>query len=247
MAKQPKDTKTNQTGGAGSAEKPPGKLKQIRLIAGLVHKRSPKSIPIAFAVGFGVLALFVAVIILTGSPWYWYPMAVATAFLVGFYMFSRSAQRVQYSLLEGHLGGGGMILENMRGNWSVSLGVNANRTMDVVHRVVGRPGVLLVGEGDPQRLKPLLAAEKKRVARVAHQAPIYEFQVGTHEEQVPVSKIQRRIFKLPRNLNKAEIAELNYRLKALPPPMQMPKGPMPKGAKTPKMPTPKSQGGGRGD
>jgi len=32
------------------------------------------------------------------------------------------------------------------------------------------------------------------------------------------------------------VSDLNYRLKALQPSMQMPKGPMPKGARMPKMP-----------
>ena len=127
----------------------------------------------------------------------------------------------------------------MRGNWTVTPAVTANRNMDVVHRAVGRPGVILVGEGAPSRLGGLLAAEKKKTARVAHDVPIFEFQVGNGEGQIPVRQLQRKIMRLPRNLRPAAVSDLNSRLKALQPAMQMPKPPLPKGARQPRMPRPR--------
>src|SRR3712207_8461572 len=56
--------------------------------------------------------------------------------------------------------------------------------LDAVHRVLGRPGVILVGEGSPSRVRPLLAQEKKRLARIAGDAPIYDVLVGDDEGQV---------------------------------------------------------------
>ncbi|HZE14542.1 MAG TPA: DUF4191 family protein, partial [Mycobacterium sp.] len=108
--------------------------------------------------------------------------------------------------------------------------------MDVVHRAVGRAGVVLVGEGVPSRVAALLANERKRTERVAHGVPIHEFQVGNGAGQIPVSKLQRKLTTLPRTLKPAAVSDLNYRLKALQPSMQMPKGPLPKGARMPKMP-----------
>jgi len=131
------------------------------------------------------------------------------------------------------------VLQSMRGNWTVTPAVTANRNMDVVHRAVGRPGVILVGEGVPTRVAGLLAAEKKKTARVAHEVPIFEFQVGNGEGQIPVKQLQRKIMRLPRNLRPAAVSDLNYRLKALQPSLQMPKGPLPKGARQPKMPRPR--------
>ncbi|MBB4930790.1 hypothetical protein F4561_001610 [Lipingzhangella halophila] len=241
MAKQPKDTKNAPAAdakGAGGEKKAPGRIKQIGLVAKVVHQQSPKSIPIAVGVALLVLALAVLGGLLTGTLLYWIAMGVPIAFLAGFVVFTRSAQRIQYKMLEGQLGGGMAVLENMRGNWTVEPGVTGSRQMDVVHRVVGRPGVILVGEGAPDRLRGLIASEKKRVARVAYNTPIYDLQVGNGEGQVQISKLQRSLTKLPRNLNKAETSELRYRLKALPASMQMPKGPMPKGAKMPKGPKP---------
>ncbi|WP_150242583.1 DUF4191 domain-containing protein [Nocardiopsis quinghaiensis] len=224
----------NTAQGKDGAEKQPGRLKQIGMVAKVVHQQSPRSIPLAVSAAVVILAVFVGIGLWTGSWILWPLTGLPVAFLVGFIIFTRSAQRVQYKMLDGRLGAGMAILENMRGNWSVEPGVAANKQMDVVHRVVGRPGVVLVGEGDPHRLKPLIAGEKKRVSRVANDTPIYDFKVGNGEDQVPVSKLQRKLVKLPRNLDKAGTAELNYRLKALPAKMQMPKGPMPKGAKMPR-------------
>jgi hypothetical protein len=82
----------------------------------------------------------------------------------------------------------------------------------------------------------LLASERKKTERVAHGVPIHEFQVGNGEGQIPVSKLQRKITTLPRALRQPAVADLNYRLKALQPTMQMPKGPLPKGARAPRMP-----------
>lgn len=237
MAKKPKDSKSGPADSAkGGGAEQPGKLKQIRMVAKVVHQQSPKSIPIAVGVAAGVLALAVLIALLTGSWLYPLLLGVPVALLAGFIVFTRSAQQIQYRMLDGQLGAGMAILQNMRGDWTVEPGVNANRNMDIVHRAVGRPGVVLVGEGDPGRLKSLISAERKRVMRVAYDTPIYDVQVGNGEGQVKVAELQKRILKLPRNLDKPRVAELRYRLKALPTAVQTPRGPMPKGVKMPKPP-----------
>jgi hypothetical protein len=111
--------------------------------------------------------------------------------------------------------------------------------MDVVHRAVGRPGVVLVGEGSATRLPSLLAAEKKRIARVAYDIPIYDIQVGNGEGQIPIRRLQRQVMKLPRNLRSSAVSDLNYRLRALPASLQAPKGPIPRSGRPPKMPRPR--------
>jgi hypothetical protein len=154
-------------------------------------------------------------------------------------VFGRFAQSAQYSAIAGQPGAAAAILQSMRGNWTVTPAISANRNMDVVHRSVGRPGVVLIGEGSPSRLPSMLAAEKKRIARVAHDVPIYDIQVGDEAGQVPIRKLQRQIMKLPRNLKPDAVNDLNHRLKALPQSLQMPKGPLPKTGRMPKAPRPK--------
>lgn len=216
-----------------------GRLKQMRLVAGLVNRQNRKAMPITVGSAVGIIVVFVLVGLLTGTAPFLIPLGVLLGLLTGMILFGRFAQKAQFAAIEGQPGAAAAVLQNMRGNWTVTPAVTANRNMDVVHRAVGRPGVILVGEGAPSRLTGLLAAEKKKTARVAHDVPIFEFQVGNDEGQIPVSQLQRKIMRLPRNLRPAAVSDLNYRLKALQPSMQMPKGPLPKGVRQPKMPRPK--------
>src|SRR5215470_9746601 len=218
-----------------------GRLKQIRMVAGLIRKSNPRALPIIFGSGLGVMAILIVVGLLTGLAPLLIPFGVLLGVLVIMILFGRFAQAAQYSAIEGQPGAAAAVLENMRGNWPVTPAIAANRNMDVVHRVVGRPGVILVGEGSPNRLASLLAAEKKRVARVAYEVPITEFQVGDGEGQVPISKLQRKIMRLPRNLKPAAVSDINHRLKALQPSLQAPKGPIPRNIRQPKMPRPKAR------
>ena len=224
-----------------SAEDPAkvGRLKQIRMVASLVNKQNPKALPIVFGSAAAIIVVFVLVGLLTGLAGFLIPLGLLLGLATGMFLFGRFAQGAQYSAIEGQPGAAAAVLQSMRGNWTVTPAVTANRNMDVVHRAVGRPGVVLVGEGAPSRLAGLLAAEKKKTARVAHDVPIYDFQVGNEEGQIPVSKLQRKVMRLPRTLRPTAVSDLNSRLKALQPSMQMPKGPLPKGVRQPKMPRPR--------
>ncbi|WP_067911371.1 DUF4191 domain-containing protein [Actinomadura rubrobrunea] len=221
------------------AQERPGRFQQIRLVARVVRQANPKALPIVFASALGTLVVVILIGLVVGSLWFFIPLALLSAAAVGMIVFGQMAQRAQYKLIAGQPGAAAAILKNMRGNWTVTEAVAGNRNLDMVHRVVGRPGVILVSEGPPNRVGSLLGAEKKRIARAAQQVPIYDVQVGSAEGQIPIDKLQRHLMKLPRNLTKAQTRELNDRLQALPRSMQMPKGPIPKGVRMPKGPKPK--------
>jgi len=217
----------------------PGRFRQIRMVAKLVHQSNPKALPIVFASALGTLALFVVLGFFISSLWFMIPLGIMAAIIVGMVVFGQMAQKTQYKLLEGQIGAAYGVLDTMRGNWVVTPAVAGNRNMDVVHRVVGRPGVILVSEGPSSRVGSLLGAEKKRISRVAASVPIYDFQVGNEEGQIPLSKLQSTIMKLPRNLDKAQLNDLNDRLRALPTKPAMPSGPMPRNVRMPKAPRPR--------
>ena len=217
-----------------------GRLKQIRMVAKLVNRQNKRALPITFGAAVGVIVVFVLLGLATGLAALLIPLGVLIGVITAMVLFGRFSQQAQYSAIDGQLGAAAAILQSMRGDWTVTPAVTANRTMDVVHRAVGKKGVILVGEGSPQRVSGLLAAERKKTERVAHGVPITEFQVGADEGQIPIGKLQREIVKLPGQLKPAAVSDLNYRLKALQPTMQAPKGPMPKGARQPKMPRPRS-------
>jgi len=216
-----------------------GRLKQLRMVARLVNQQDKRALPITIGSGVGVIVVVVLIGLFTGTLAFLIPLAVLLGLLTMMVLFGRFSQSAQYAAIDGQLGAGAAVLQQLRGDWSVTPAVAGNRTMDVVHRAVGRAGVVLVGEGVPARVSALLAAERKKTERVAHGVPVHEFQVGNGEGQIPVRKLQRKIMTLPRVLRPAAVSDLNYRLKALQPSVQMPKGPMPKGARQPRMPKPR--------
>jgi Domain of unknown function (DUF4191) len=218
-----------------------GRLRQIGMVAGILRKSNPKAMPIVIGIWLAGIAVGVLLGLLIGGL----PIFIPLGFLVGLtgamVAFGRFAQGAQYAAIAGQPGAAAAILQSMRGNWTVTPAIAANRNMDVVHRSVGRPGVILVGEGSPSRLPSLLAAEKKRVSRVALDVPIYDIQVGDEPGQIPIKKVQKHIMKLPRNLKGPAVLDLNNRLKALPQSLQMPKGPMPRSGRMPRAPRPKTR------
>jgi hypothetical protein len=177
------------------------------------------------------LVLF-AVGLLIGQQWFLLPTGILLGVLIAVIIFGRRVQKNVYSKATGQPGAAGWALDQMRGQWRVTQAVAGTTQLDAVHRVIGRPGVILVAEGAPHRTKNLVAQEKKRVSRIVGQVPIYEISVGEEEGQVPLAKLQRHVTKLPRNIDKSQMDTVEKRLAALanrggP---AIPKGPVPKGA-----------------
>jgi hypothetical protein len=229
----------NKAAGAGQDPASMGRLQQLKFVAGMVRRANPRALPVVALAGLGVLALCVVIGLLTGLLPVLVPVGVFGGLAVAMIIFGRYAQSAQFSAVEGQPGAAAAIVQGMRGGWTVTPAVAGNRNLDIVHRAVGKPGVVLLGEGSPSRLPGLLAAEKKRISRVAMDVPIYDFQVGNEEGQIPVRKLQRKLMRLPRNLKGQAVAELNYRLKALPQSLQAPKGPVPRSGRMPKPPRPR--------
>ena len=162
------------------------------------------------------------------------PLGVVLGALVAFIVFGRRAQKSVFSKAEGQTGAAAWALDNLRGKWRVTPGVAATGHFDAVHRVIGRPGVIFVAEGSPARVKPLLAQEKKRTARLVGDVPIYDVIVGNEEGQVPLGKLERHLTRLPANITNKQMDSLESRLTALGTrsgAAQMPKGPLPTAAK----------------
>ena len=104
----------------------------------------------------------------------------------------------------------------------------------MVHRVVGRPGIILVGEGTPA-VRQLLIDEKRKMERFIPGIHIVDLVVGDEPGQVKLRKLQKTIKKLPKKLSKSQLREVRNRVKAIGGmSMPIPKGPLPKGAKVPR-------------
>ncbi len=218
-------------------EKKDGRLKQIWLVYKMTRK-SDKRIGLVL-LGVFLLAAAIAFGLFSLVPGGWV-FDVITAVLVGvlsvLIVFGRRAQRAQYAQIEGQPGAAAAGLSTLKRGWKVEPAIAFNKNQDLVHRVVGPPGIVLVGEGNPHRLKSLLATERRSHERVASEAPIYDVVSGDSEGAVPVSKLARHITKLGRNIKPAEMTDILQRLKALDANrsnIPIPKGPMPTTSRAP--------------
>ena len=198
------------------------------------RKEDKRLLPYMIGLFVVVVAVFVGLGFAFGSLWLFLPLGIVLGLLGAFILFGRRVQRSVYTKAEGQPGAAGWALGNMRGQWRVQQAVSGTSHLDAVHRVIGKPGVILVAEGSPTRVKSLLAQETKKAARVVGDTPIYEIVVGNDDGQVPLSKLEKHINKLPKNINAKRMDTLEGRLAALgskAPGPGMPKGPMPAGAK----------------
>ncbi|MDK6260946.1 DUF4191 domain-containing protein [Corynebacterium frankenforstense] len=178
----------------------------------------------------------------TGGKWFLLVIGLMLGVLAALWVMTRRIESSVYDKAQDSPGAAGWALENMRNTvgvvWFTKTSVAMTTHLDAVHRVVGVPGIVLVGEGEPHRLKPLMAQQKRRLNRLVGGVPVYEIFVGDGEDQVPLKRLQREMIKLPRNYKKDDVYPINARIEAMDnhgaganPMAGLPKGPLPKGAK----------------
>ncbi|OON77712.1 DUF4191 domain-containing protein [Streptomyces tsukubensis] len=214
-----------------------GRLKQIALTYKMTRRADKKLDLVIAAVGIVTLGVVLAIGFLIGHPVYLGILGFLLAVLAMAIVFGRRAEHAAFSQMEGQPGAAAAVLENVGRGWTTTAAVAMNRSQDVVHRAVGKAGIVLVAEGNPNRVKALLAAEKRKMARVVSDVPVHDIMVGDGEGQVPLKKVRTTLLKLPRVLTGPQVTQTNDRLRAmgdLMKNMPLPKGPMPKGARMPR-------------
>ena len=172
-----------------------------------------------FLPGSGVIGLVIAVV-----------GGLMLGLLLALVVFGRRAQKSAYRQMEGRPGAAGQALGTLRRGWKTDPMIAFNKQQDVVHRVVGPPGIVLVGEGNPNRLRGLLTNERRKHERVASEIPIHEVVCGNGEGEVPLPRLVKHITKLGKNVKPADLTDVLNRLKALDASrsnIPLPKGPVP--------------------
>ncbi len=215
---------------AGSAppkeKKPRGqRLAQLKQVYGLARRGNPRiGLWMALA-ALGILLVGVAVGYAVGHPIYAAFIALPLALLAAVLLMSRQAERTAYSTLDGQPGAGGAALQGLKKGWSYQqepIAVDGGRTANLqnaamVYRAVGRPGVVLIGEGPAGRAERLLQAEQRKVGRLVPNVPITTYRVGTGsgENVVTTRDLVVRMGKMKNVLTKQEVAAVDKRLRAL--------------------------------
>ena len=218
------------------AEKDPSKpsrLKQILQSYQMTKKSDPRiglillgTFVLAAAAGFALVYL-----LLRGGSLV-FPIALGVLFgILGvLIVFGRRAQAAALGQIEGQPGAAAAALGMLRRGWKTDPAIAFTKQQDVLHRLVGPPGIVLIGEGNINRLKPLMAAERRKHERVASETTLHEIYVGDGPGEVPLRKLVRHVSKLGRNLKPAQMTDVLARLKALDANrsnIPLPKGPVP--------------------
>src|SRR3954470_6411105 len=155
-----------------------GCLGQLKAVYSITRQRDPR-LPLWLA-GSALIPIAIGVVLglLVGPVWLGAPILVLLGFVIAPNVFSRRVKRTAFAELEGKPGAAAGVIERMRGDWRVTPAVQGNREQDVVHRVVGRPGIVIIAEGHGRGPRDLLANEVRRVRRVAGDYPVRDIVVG---------------------------------------------------------------------
>jgi len=174
----------------------------------------------SWAIGIGVGAA-------VDHPVYFAFISLPLAALLTLLFFTRQAGTAAYAAIDGQIGAGASVLMAIRKGWTTTPAVAVARNQDMVHRSVGRAGIVLTGEGS-QSVRQMMADEKKKAERFAPGVPVIEILVGKEDGRIPIQKLQRHMRRLPKKLSAHQMREVRARLKAVGGmSMPIPKGPMP--------------------
>lgn len=211
--------------------KNPGAITRIKQTYQITKQADPKIGKILLG-SFLIVAvvIFGVTFALYRNPVFPAVFGILCGLLATLIVFSRRVQTSHIAQVEGKPGGAASVLGMLRKGWKVEPAIGFTKQQDVVTRVVGPPGIVLVGEGNPNRLKPLMASERRKHERVASETPIHEVYVGNGEGQVPLKRLNKHVTKLGRDLKPAQMTDVLQRLRALDAnrsKMPVPKGPMP--------------------
>lgn len=207
-------------------------LKRLPLVFKFTAKRDKWFVPLTIAAV--VVALGLTALVAVWAGWFAIPFGLMLILLAMLIVLNLRANRAFMVEAEGQPGAAAGIVENMRGDFRVTPALASTTQMDFVHLVICRGGVVLLGEGNPSRVRGLINQERRRLQKVIGSADLRDFMVGNDEGQVPLRKLRMTLLKLPRTLGPKDVAALDKRIKALTSRPQLPKGAIPKNMRPPK-------------
>lgn len=208
----------------------PGRIAQLWQLYKLTAKTDKKAAPIAIGTFFAI-AIIAAVIAILSNSIFGYVvyglLGLVIAGLTGLIVMSRRAEVVAYNRIENQPGAVGAVLDNgFRAGWITSsqpVAINP-KNKDLVYRIVGPAGIVLIGEGHGSSLQALVNDEKRKLNKIAHGVPTHVLMVGTEANQVRLATLKKTVFKLKRSLNRRDIRNVDNRLNSMGMNLAIPKG-----------------------
>ena len=164
-----------------------------------------------------VIALFLLLAFLTNTSWIgWLVVGIMGSITAALALLSFLARRALYAQVEQTTGAVKVALSQIQRGWIIpEQPVAFTREQDLVWRIVGRPGIVLISEGPASRVRALLNTESKRVTKIMRNVPIHQIQVGHDEGQVALKDLQRELRRLKNVLTAEEVPQVSARINAL--------------------------------
>jgi uncharacterized membrane protein YeaQ/YmgE (transglycosylase-associated protein family) len=212
--------------------KKPGRIAQMWKVFQMTRRYEPSITWIMLLSLLGPVVIGVAAALLFDGGVFGWILWILTGLLAGvliaLIVLGRKAEKAAYQQIEGQPGAVGAVIKNaLRRSWTCTempVAVSP-KTQDAVYRVIGRGGVVLIGEGPQSRTKRLVLDEERKVKKVLPNVAVIHVFVGPDEDSVPLYKISSRLLKLKPTLNKREVLAVSRRLASLQAsPVGIPKG-----------------------
>ncbi len=207
-----------------------GRIRQIKRAYQLTHEYD-KMLPLWIWGSWALtIVIFVVIGYFTRQLIFLAIIGVMIGMLVAMIILVQRTKKATYKRHMGQAGSAEVALSFLPKQWVSKPVIAATRQRDAIHRTLGPGGLVLIGEGEPGRLKPLLASEVKKHERVAYGVVVTTVIMGDKPGQVPLDKLADHIRKLPKTLQPNQVTDVKLRLRALDavrPPIPLPKGPMP--------------------
>ena len=221
--------------------KEPGRIRQIIDVLVLVIKRDRLALLWLILGTFGPIAAGIAFAIMaTGGEPISFVVSIIFGVLAGLLGFlivlGQLTQRLMYSNLQGQPGAVSALIKNqLRRSWRGNdTPIRMNKNQDIVYRVVGKPGVVIVSEGVRSRVAPLVEDARREVQRIVPGVPVNLLHVGS--DGLTLKEFFPALYKIKGRVRPAEIVVVSNRLNSI---AKTPASMMPKGIDPTKMRAPR--------
>lgn len=206
-----------------SAPKEPGKVAQLWNIFKLTKKSDKALVPLLILTLVAPLvAGILGAIWISGGSILTLVLYIITGLMLSILLtmvvLGNRAERTAYKQISGQPGAVGAVLRSaLRRVWQASefpVAVNP-RTQEAVYRAVGKPGVVLIGEGPQVKTKKMLDDERRAVLRAVPNIAVHYIHVGPDSDSTPLHKLSKTMRSFKKTLRKAEVLAVSHRLNSL--------------------------------
>jgi hypothetical protein len=205
--------------------KPKGKglFSQFREQVRFLKDADPKAVPLGILFGsLMFLAILTVGVFISNFQFLgiviWAILAIVTGYLTLLLTMTRRANTAIFKKYENEPGRISITVGNLtRRKWKGTnqpVAINA-RTKDMVFRIVGPAGVVLMAEGNRTSAKALLEEERRKVQRLASGVTVHTFYSAQDGDGVPLGQLHKKVSRLKRTLNRAEIRAVQNRLASI--------------------------------